>query len=182
VRVIGGKYKGHQLVAFKGKHIRPTTDRVKETVFNKLMFELSEARVLDLFAGTGSLSIEACSRGAISVDIVESHPGSLKIIEANLRKIGIEKEVKVFSRDVFKYIKSYQGEAYDIIFIDPPFTKKIAHEVMLALADSRCLFGPLTKVVVEATVHERMDDVYKSLSQYDKRHFGDKSVFFFSPH
>lgn len=108
MRIISGKYKGHPLVEFKADHIRPTTDRVKETLFNKLMFELEGTKVLDLFSGTGNLGIEALSRGAREVTFVEKHPKSLEILKKNLAKLKIPAvDYKIINMDVLSYLKKY---------------------------------------------------------------------------
>src|ERR1035437_557283 len=107
MRVISGKFKGRQLVEFEADHIRPTTDRVKETLFNKLMGQVEGARVLDLFSGTGNLAIECTSRGAAWVDMVESHKKSLEIIRENLNKLKITEGFKLNQIDAFRYIAGY---------------------------------------------------------------------------
>ena len=179
MRIISGKYRGHQLVGFKGSHIRPTTDRVKESVFNILAPEVDGARILDLFSGTGNLMIEALSRGAASVDAVEQHPGSLKVIRANLEKLKIEHGFKIVASDVFKFLKKYNDAPYDIIFVDPPFTEKWADRVLTELSLSK-VFGPHTIIMIEAASKEKVGETYNSLKKYKERHFGDKIVFFFS--
>lgn len=180
MRVISGKLRGRQLVPFKGGHLRPTTDRVKETIFNKLMGLIEGASVLDLFSGTGNLGIEALSRGARRVVSVESHRSSLKIISQNHRKLGIEGEVEVVAQDVLRFLNSY-GEAdekFEIVLIDPPFTKKMAHEVMELMADSNVIAHG-GWVVIESSSQERIDSEYRGFSQLDFRSFGDKNVSFF---
>lgn len=179
MRIISGKYKGQRLVGFKGSHIRPTTDRVKESVFNILGPEIFEARVLDLFSGTGNLSIECLSRGAAWVDSVESHPGSLKIIRQNFEKLGIKESSKIYAQDVFSYLKKYQGAPYDVILIDPPFTQKWGDRCMDELSGSKT-FSKNTTIILESTTQEFVDSQYGVLEKYDERHFGDKTVFFFS--
>ena len=109
MRIIAGRFKGHPLVAFKASHIRPTTDRVKETIFNKLMGELPDARVWDLYAGTGNLGLEALSRGAGHVTFVESHKKSLQILQQNISKLKVESEVSVRKSDVFQFLKARTG-------------------------------------------------------------------------
>lgn len=180
MRVISGKYRGRQLVAFKADNIRPTTDRVKETLFNKLMGRVEGARVLDLFSGTGNLAIECLSRGAAWVDLVENHRKSLAIIRENLEKLKITEGFKIFPIDAFKYIKEYAGEPYDLILCDPPFTRAWAHDLGGAIAASR-LIGPDTWLVLESSSKERMDDSYPPLVRFDQRTFGDKNLNFFSP-
>ena len=86
MRIISGKYKGRVLTSFQADHIRPTMDRIKETLFNKWMHDVEGATVLDLFAGTGSLGLEALSRGAIHIDFVEKNEKSVAIINKNLER------------------------------------------------------------------------------------------------
>lgn len=165
-------------MSFKAGHIRPTTDRVKETLFNILMHDIPGARVLDLFSGTGNLGIEALSRGADHVEMVEAHKTSLRIIRDNLTKLKIDSGVQVVGQDVFKYLKAYRGEVFQVIFIDPPFTEKIAHEVMQALPKSK-VAGPQTLVIIESSRHEQIDDKYDAFLLLDRREFGDKRASIF---
>ena len=179
MRIIAGKLKGHRLVSFAADHIRPTTDRVKESVFNKLAAVIEDALVLDLFSGTGSLAFEAYSRGAAKVTAVESNGKSLKIINENLKKLKLEGAIRVEPFDVFKFLSRYKGEGFDIVLVDPPFTKKLAHDVLTALSASQALKTGTT-VVVEASSHERVEDTYPRLELLDRKDYGDKQVSFFT--
>lgn len=178
MRVISGKFKGRQLVSFEAGHIRPTTDRVKETLFNKLMGYMDDSRVLDLFSGTGNLAIECISRGASWVDLVENHAKSREIIVKNLNSLGVTEGFKIHAQDAFRYIRDYSGDPYDVILADPPFTEKFAHDLGLALGVSRLLHEH-TVVVIEASSKERMDENYPGLNRLDQRKFGDKYLNFF---
>jgi len=178
MRIISGKYKGRQLVSFQADNIRPTTDRVKETLFNKLMGYVEGARVLDLFSGTGNLAIECLSRGAAHVDLVENHRKSLEIIKKNFTTLKISEGFKVFPVDAFKYIQSYQGPPYDLIIADPPFTQAFGHDLSLKIGESITL-GPAFMYVVETSSKERMDEQYPGLNRLDRREFGDKHLNFF---
>ncbi|HEY1078698.1 MAG TPA: 16S rRNA (guanine(966)-N(2))-methyltransferase RsmD [Bdellovibrio sp.] len=174
MRIIAGKYRGHQLVAFKADHIRPTTDRVKETLFNKLQFYLEDAKVVDLFCGTGNLGIEALSRDASFCTFVEKNPKSLAITRQNLDKLKVPKEqYKIINMDVVAYLKSYTGEAFDVILADPPFTEKMAHDVMTAASQSAG-FGPQTVMAIESEQKERMDERYGAIVRYNQKDYGDK--------
>ncbi len=177
MRVISGKYKGRELVSFKADHIRPTTDRVKESIFNKLQMHIAGARVLDLFSGTGSLAIEAISRDALSVTAVEVNKRSVDIINRNLQLFKIS-EVEVLTQDVFKFLKRYTGEAYDLVFCDPPFTEKLAHALFTELAASK-VYGPDTIIVTESGGKEQLLDEYLPLTRFDKRDYGDKVVSYY---
>ena len=179
MRIIAGKYKGRRLLEFKADHIRPTTDRVKETLFNKLMGRIEGGRVLDLFSGTGNLAIEALSREAAWVDLVENHRKSLGILKDNLHHLKIDQGYKVHPVDAFKYISNYSGEPYDVVIADPPFTRAWAHDLAEAIGASR-LLGPETVVVIEASSKERVGTDYPGLARWDEREFGDKRLHFFS--
>lgn len=177
MRIIAGRFKGRRLVNFKADHIRPTTDRVKESIFNKMQGCIDGARVLDLFSGTGNLTCECVSRGAESVDSVELSKKSIAIIRDNIKLLGIEDEVRIINDDVLKYLGKYSGAAYDIVLADPPFTEKLAHSVLEALAKSAAV-GPDTLVMIESSSHEKIHESYEGLECYDKRDYGDKHVSF----
>lgn len=179
MRVISGKFKGRQLVDFQADNIRPTTDRVKETLFNKLMGQVEGARILDLFSGTGNLAIECLSRDASWVDLVENHKKSLSIIRENMAKLKLADGYKVHSMDAFRYIETYSGSPYDIVLADPPFTQALAHDLALKIGASSRLLGPGSIFVIEASSKERMDEEYPGLNRLDRREFGDKHLNFF---
>lgn len=175
MRIISGKFRGRRLSHFKADHIRPTTDRVKESIFNKLQGTVDGARVLDLFSGTGNLACEAISRGAVSVDAVELSKKSIAIIRENLGLLEIEDEVTVICEDVLKYLRRYAGAPYDLILADPPFTEKLADAVLGELGQSAAV-GPDTVIMIESSSHETVQDSYPGLSKTDERDYGDKRV------
>lgn len=179
MRIIAGKYKGHHLVSFKGDHLRPTTDRVKEALFNKIQFEIDGSYVLDLFSGTGNLGLEAISRGAEKVIFVDEHPKSIEILRKNIEKLKVEKDkYEIVNLDVFRYVKKGTSRKFDFIFADPPFTQKIAHDVMESLAKSN-LYGAETFISIESQKKEKMEDDYVTLTRFDLRDYGDKVLSFF---
>ena len=177
MRIIAGKWRGRRLVTFKADHIRPTTDRVKESVFNKLQGEWDGARVLDLFAGTGNIGFEALSRGAVEVVAVELNSKSIDIIRRNVAELEVGKEHRVMKDDVHRWLERYEGEPFSIIMADPPFTESLAHRTLELLSNSKAV-GPETTVVVEASSHERVDETYPGLSCTDRRDYGDKMISF----
>ncbi len=179
MRIIAGKFRGRRLVSFKADHIRPTTDRVKESVFNKLQAEWDGAKVLDLFAGTGNLGFEAISRGAESVLAVELSSKSIDIIRRNIEELEIGKQHRVVKDDVLKWIAKYRGEPFSIVIADPPFTQSLAHSTLELLSKSEAV-GLDTTVVVEASSHERVDESYENLVCWDRRDYGDKQISFWS--
>lgn len=179
MRIISGKYKGQQLNNFSADHIRPTTDRVKETLFNILQNDLPGTRVLDLFSGTGNLGIEALSRGAKEVMFVESHPKSLEIIHKNLAKLEVTEPYSIQNKDVIRFLQKPPEGVFDIIFADPPFTKQMADEVMLTV--SQCsIFGDHTIMAIESAKKEKLESEYGDLIRSDQRIFGDKILSFFT--
>ncbi|NQZ00580.1 MAG: 16S rRNA (guanine(966)-N(2))-methyltransferase RsmD [Bdellovibrionales bacterium] len=179
MRIIAGQFRGHRLVAFKAGHIRPTTDRVKESLFNRLQAKIPGAKVLDLFSGTGSLGLEALSRGAEHVQFVDSHPKSIGILKKNVQLLKVEGIVSISQADVRQFLKTLQAP-YDLIFIDPPFTKKMADQVMADLASSKA-FGPETTIAIESSHQEEMKDEYLPLVLLDRKEFGDKTLSLFQP-
>jgi 16S rRNA (guanine966-N2)-methyltransferase len=178
MRIISGKYKGHQLVSFSADHIRPTTDRVKESLFNMIQGNLDGARVLDLFSGTGNLGLEALSRGAQNVLFVEKSRKSIQILEKNIAKLKIEEPYQILQKDVLSFLRNYEGEPFDLIFADPPFTEAMAHDVMQAADESRA-FHSQTLMMIESARREKILDDYPHLTRYDVREFGDKFLSFF---
>jgi 16S rRNA (guanine966-N2)-methyltransferase len=179
VRIISGKYKGN-LVSFQASHIRPTTDRVKESQFNILGGIFENARVLDLFAGTGSLGLEALSRGAKEVVFVEENRKSIEIIKKNLQKLKVIEPVQIVQKDVLKFLKGYSGAAFDVIFIDPPFTEEMADSVLLAASGS-AIFHENSILTIESGRREKVQDKYPHLIREDVREFGDKFLSFYRP-
>lgn len=180
MRIISGRFKGRVLSTFQADHIRPTTDRVKETLFNKWMTQIQDAKVLDLFAGTGNLGLESVSRGCSHVDFVEINLKSIQILKKNIEILQLTNtEYSIYKQDVLQYLKKYQGDVYDLILADPPFVQKMAHEVMMAIDASRC-FGETTLVAIESHKKERMEDAYMNLYRYDFKDYGDKVLSFFA--
>lgn len=180
MRIIAGRFKGRVLTSFQADHIRPTTDRVKESLFNKWMQHTGDADVLDLFAGTGNLGIESLSRGARHVDFVEMNPKSITILQKNIDLLKLSRdEYKIHKADVLIHLKKYTGKPYGLILADPPFTEKMAHDVMLALDSSRC-FDENTLIAIESQKKERIDEAYTHLYRYDFNDYGDKVLSFFA--
>ena len=124
MRIIAGKSRGRRLFTPTGNRVRPTADRVKESVFNIIGVRIMDSAVLDLFCGTGNLGLEAWSRGAASVTLVDFHKDSMQLTERN-RNLLDAKEVKLMRSDVLQALTSLarQGETFDWIFCDPPYRK-----------------------------------------------------------
>ncbi len=129
MRIVAGQWRGRILVTPDGLDVRPTADRVREAWMSIVSPWLPDARVLDLFAGSGALGIEALSRGAATVDLVETAPRSLKAIGQNLVGIHAGPEVRVHKTDALAFIGALEPHSYDIAFADPPYDKGLSVEV-----------------------------------------------------
>ena len=179
MRVIAGKFGGRRLVSFDEGHIRPTTDRVKESLFNILATSMDDARVLDVFSGTGNLGIEALSRGAQSVTFVEKHPASIKIIRQNLELLKITEGFEILKTDALKFAAKYDGPPYDVVLIDPPFPLKICSQILEELERNGNISHPGTVFAIEHQEHEPLLEQIGELVRTDQRDYGDKRVSFF---
>ena len=138
IRIIGGKWKRRKLAVPVLPGLRPTPDASRETVFNWLSGLVEGAACLDLFAGTGALGLEAASRGAARVDLVDSHPVACRTLLRNSMLPGGEFIVHVHQCDAIRYLESVDS-GYDIVFLDPPFAKAVLEPVFSRLSDGRIL-------------------------------------------
>ena len=137
MRVITGKYKGRKLNTPANYDIRPTTDKAKEALFSILTNEIYDSRVLDLFAGTGGLGIEALSRGASYCQFVDSSRDSIRLIKENLDHCKVEEDVRVTPGDYRKVLANLgdRGDVFDIILLDPPYQKGLLDEAFRLIAE-----------------------------------------------
>jgi 16S rRNA (guanine(966)-N(2))-methyltransferase RsmD len=127
MRIISGKYRGKKLFSPSDDRVRPTTDRIKETIFNMLQFRLADAAVLDLFGGSGALAVECISRGASSAEVVDNSIDSIALIRRNLE--GIEGDISIVSSDAFSYLER-TNKKFDLIFLDPPYNKGLGNKAL----------------------------------------------------
>ena len=132
MRIITGKARGVKLSVLPGEDItRPTSERTKEGVFSAIQFELEGKRILDLFAGTGQMALEALSRGADSAVLIDESPEAIEIIKTNARRTNLLMSCKISRLDYSEYLKSASGkERFDIVFLDPPFSKRMKEEIL----------------------------------------------------
>jgi len=135
MRVIAGKYKGRTLFSPADLTVRPTTDRIKENVFNLLQGRMPSARFLDLFGGSGAMSVEALSRGAMRVVTVDASSGSVGLIKRNFRKVGIGSEAQILELSYDIALKRLQGERFDIVYLDPPYKATFVKEILTLLTE-----------------------------------------------
>ena len=134
MRVITGKARGIQLKTPEGMQTRPTIDRVKEALFSIINFDIPNARVLDLFGGTGQLGIEALSRGAKSAVFVDQREDACRLIRENLRRTKVESDAKVVRGDYLDYLKRCR-EQFDIIFLDPPYAEVFLENALKCITE-----------------------------------------------
>ena len=128
MRVITGSARGRRLKELEGLETRPTTGKVKEALFSVIQFDIEGRRVLDLFAGTGQLGIEALSRGAECAVFVERRRDALQVIRENLEACGMTDKARVVNGDAMSYLKS--GEKFDLIFLDPPYASGLLEQAL----------------------------------------------------
>ncbi|MBU1422701.1 MAG: 16S rRNA (guanine(966)-N(2))-methyltransferase RsmD [Bacteroidetes bacterium] len=179
MRVIAGKYKGRKLKAASKLEIRPATDRVKETIFNVLQHKLNleQIRVLDLFAGTGSLGIEAVSRGAEHVTFVDFSKESISLIKSNLENLKCTEVCKLIKADGLKFIERCD-EKFDLIFADPPYAYELTKRIPQIIFE-KGLLKESGFLIIEHSKNYHFD-----LSEYCipaiKKEFGNTIVTFFT--
>ncbi|MBS6722366.1 MAG: 16S rRNA (guanine(966)-N(2))-methyltransferase RsmD [Clostridiales bacterium] len=151
MRVIAGTAKHLKLKTVEGMNTRPTTDRIKETLFNMISFQVERCRFLDLFSGSGAIGIEALSRGAREAVFVEQNRKAASCIRDNLEHTHLRERAAVMEQDVMAALKRLdkKGEAFSIIFMDPPYGKLLEKKALLFLSDST-LCDEETTIIVEA--------------------------------
>ncbi len=156
MRVIGGKYRGKKLIPPKNDDIRPTTDKARESLFNMLQYYIYESSFLDLFSGSGAVSIEAISRGAKQVTLVEKSRESTKIINANLNLIADEKhKADLRNIDVISFLQT-TNERFDIIFADPPYAYEKINQI-IELISTRKLLADDGIMIIETDKNENLE-------------------------
>ncbi len=160
MRVIAGKARRLNLKTIEGKDTRPTTDRVKETLFNMINNDLEGTNFLDLFAGSGAIGIEALSRGAKKCTFVENNPKATNCIKDNLEFTKLSTQAKVLKKDVLSSIGDLgiNNEVFDIIFMDPPYNKGLEREALKEIIKAG-IINKDSLIIVEAEVKDNLDDI-----------------------
>ena len=180
MRIVGGEFRGRTLATPKGEAIRPTTDRTREAVFNVLGHRygdrLEGARVLDLFAGTGALGLEALSRGAAHCLFIEESAEGRGLIRTNVENFGLQGRTKIFRRDATALGSVGTIAPFDLVFADPPYGKGLG-EKALASARAGGWLRPGALCVVEEAAAAPFSAV-EGFTVVDERHYGDTIVRF----
>lgn len=150
MRIITGRARGIQLVTLEGDMTRPTSERAKMAIFSSLQFELEGRRVLDLFAGSGQMGLEAVSRGAEHAVLVDQSKDAVKVIQKNAEKTRLSEDCTVICSDFAEFLRQRRGkEPFDIVFIDPPYAMKACKAAVEALLENR-LLKPHGIIVLES--------------------------------
>ena len=180
LRIVAGKYRGLHLVTLKGRRVRPTADRVREAIFNILGIDLSGLWVLDLFAGTGAMALEALSRGAGFVVMVDQHPAALRLIGRNLATCGNPKNAKAYKMDLRRGLKGLvrRGYCFDLVFLDPPYGRGLSQRCLEQIGKGT-LLNPSATVVSEHALEENFSSAYGHLQRQAVRRYGSTAVSFY---
>lgn len=169
MRIVGGRWRSRQIKAPAGEQVRPTADRVREAWMSILGARLPEARVLDLFAGSGALGLEALSRGAASADFVEIAPRSLKALGENIAALGADDRAVVHRQDAIRFVQAQPAGAFDIAFADPPYGHGLAQQVA-----ERWLAVPFAGVL---GIEHRFDETMPAGGE--SRRYGSTAITFY---
>lgn len=181
MRIVGGKYKGRAIAAPKSKDIRPTKDRTRESLFNILAHSYSEyledARVLELFAGTGAVGLEALSRGAKYVLFVETSVEGRGLLRQNIDNFALQGCTRIFKRDATKLGPRANIDIFDFVFVDPPYAQGLGEKAIITAADHNW-FNDGAIVILEehSDIEPGLDDRF---DLQETRSFGDTKMWFY---
>jgi 16S rRNA (guanine966-N2)-methyltransferase len=180
MRIITGQYKGRRLKMLEGLHVRPTSDRLRETLFNILAPRIEGARLVDLCAGSGAIGIEALSRGAMEVTFIENNRRAAQLISENLQHCGIAAGVRVINRDALSALKylAEQELQYDVFYLDPPYDSQLYSPILWLLA-KHALVADEGVVIVEHRRLSLLETCYGELCVYRVLTQGETQLSFF---
>jgi 16S rRNA (guanine966-N2)-methyltransferase len=181
MKITGGKSRGRVLLSLKGMDIRPTSSKVREAIFNILGQDMSGLRILDVFAGTGILGIEALSRGAGAAAFIDKANRSIELIEKNLALCGYVDASRVLKREIMDrsmFALLAQNERFDVVFIDPPYGKGIIPIVLEMLSDCDIL-TPDAVVVTESAKDDPLPEEVGVLIHSGRKIYGDTKIDFY---
>ncbi|MGE5632917.1 MAG: 16S rRNA (guanine(966)-N(2))-methyltransferase RsmD [Caulobacteraceae bacterium] len=181
MRVIAGVYRGRRFDRIEGTDIRPTSDMVKESLFNILSSDIIESKFLDLFGGTGGVGIEALSRGASHVVFIDSSIKSIKVLRKNLENLNIIDNIEVYNTDYLTAIsKLYKNnKKFNIIFIDPPYSTGIAQKALLEISRN-CILDEPGIIIIEHDAKDDMPETAGKLNKYRSKQYGNTKLSFYT--
>lgn len=177
MRIISGVWKGRRLKSVKGMKTRPTSDKVKGAIFNILGSKVVDAKILDLFAGTGNLSCEALSRGAVSAVLVEKYNDAWEIAKENIAMLNAEDRTNVLQMDAFHFLNQHNQEKYDLIFIDPPYHQGIVDKILTYLRCNSYLESNGVIIIETASDEDFKEELYP-LERMITKEYGDTKIWF----
>ena len=149
MRIITGKAKGIRLKTLEGDTTRPTAERVKEAVFSMIQFDIEGRSVLDIFAGSGQLGLEALSRGASQATFVDKSRDAISIIKDNVQKAGFASQSEIYQSDYLDFLRRFGSKKFDIVFLDPPYALKMYNPALKAMLDKDVL-KPTSLIICES--------------------------------
>ena len=182
IRIIAGQWRGRRLSVLDSDGLRPTTDRVRETLFNWLMHDVAGASCLDLFAGSGVLGVECLSRGASDVDFVESNKAAARNLQENLEVLlggKVIEKANVNHQDAIDFLNSSSHKKYDIVFVDPPFQSTLAIDSIKLLSECNWL-NENSLVYLEQDSHHEVLHVPESWELYRQGKAGQSAYFVYA--
>lgn len=182
MRIIAGKFRSQPLLAPKGRDTRPTSDRLRETLFNVLAPRIQDAVFADLFAGTGAVGLEALSRGARQVYFAENAKGSLTILHQNLNRfqVGHQAQVEPAGTKALLNRLLQQGILLEIVFLDPPYHDLSAYKTTLQFLSEQPILAPGARVVAEHARRIPLPEISGPLQPYRRIEHGEAAITFFS--
>lgn len=178
MRITGGQARGRLLTSLKGLNIRPTSELVKESIFNLVGQDLTSLKILDLFAGTGSLGIEALSRGASWALFIDNSQQAIKLINKNLKLCGYEPTGAILKRNLINELplkNPLMKKRFDLVFIDPPYNKSLIPPVLRELSDKELLSTPAV-VVAEFSKFETLPSISGKLQLVNNKVYGETQI------
>lgn len=179
MRIVAGTAKGRAIQGpKKSKAIRPTADRVRETIFNILGQWMDGLTVLDLFAGTGALGLEALSRGAKSLTMVDQDREALSLCRENAQTLGFQEQVTILASPVERAVHQLKGSRFELVFADPPYAARVVPD-LLEKVDAAQLVTPGGTFVIEHDKREAAPEALGAFARVDQRKFGDTLVSFY---
>ncbi len=181
MRIISGLCKGRRLSNLKGKDIRPTSDRVRESIFNIIGSDIKGARVLDMFAGTGALGIESLSRGAVHSVFIDSSGDACRLIKKNCEMCHMMDKSTVIQYDLLKgtFPLKVMERNFDMIFMDPPYERGVPAKILVIPDLNNCL-APGGRIILEHSIKEKIPENLSDLDIYDQRKYGKTLITFFN--
>ncbi len=177
MRIIAGIYKGRSLKTPMNYDIRPTSEMVKEALFSILMNDIHSSVFVDLFAGTGAVGLEALSRGAKKVYLVDRSRDSIGIIKSNVNKIGCQSRVSILASD-YRIAMDRINEPVDILFADPPYEEGYNLEILDSISSSSILKDSGV-IIIEHARKFKMPTIYKNLEAFKEKKYGKKALTFY---